>query len=310
MLDVINITAPIFFLISLGYLGVKFAILPGASLPGLSRFVLYYALPALVFSNLLKLEFSNLINPTYLLVYGLGGLITMGLMIIASRFMFKDRWQSAGVRGIGAALPNSVLIGFPILLQFFDNPPVAAFTMALLVENLLLLPIALIFIEISQGESGKQTGAASQSVLKRCLTHPIILSVFAAMIAMTVDLHLPDFIARSLDMLTAGAASVALVVIGGSLVGVSIVGNIRKIMAVALAKLLVFPALVFVLLLFMPAISHELKVAVLIFSAMPMFSIYPIIGNNYDEGQFCASALFVTTLLSFFTVNLLLSLLI
>ena len=306
MLDVINITAPIFLLILAGYLGVRFAILPKEALPGMSRFVLYYALPALIFSKLINMQVSDVIKPQFLLVYGLGGLLTMALTILASRLIFKDKWQLAGIRGMGAAMPNSVFIGFPILLQLFEHPPVAAFSMALLVENLLLMPLALLFIEGTSVQSSTRQTAMGKTLLKRCLRNPIIIAVFAAMFGMAVELQLPMVIARSLDMLTAGAAAVALVIIGGSLVGCSVRDNLGQIALVSLSKLLMFPLVVSALLLLTPELSHEHKLALLIFSAMPMFSIYPIIGNEYGEGRFCASSLLLTTIVSFISISLLL----
>jgi len=47
----------------------------------------------------------------------------------------------------------------------------------------------------------------------------------------------------------------------------------------------------------------DLKVAVIIFASVPMFSIYPIIGGEYGEQSFCASTLLITTVLSFFHIE-------
>jgi hypothetical protein len=44
-------------------------------------------------------------------------------------------------------------------------------------------------------------------------------------------------------------------------------------------------------------------------AAMPMMSIYPIIGGNYGYRNLCASILLVTTVLSFVTISLTLKLL-
>ena len=309
MFDVLNITAPIFLLIFLGYIGVRFRLLPKESLPGLSRFVLYYALPALIFSKLLSMNVKDVINPQYLLAYSVGGLVAMSVGIVGSRVIFKDGWEVAGIRGIGSALPNSVFIGFPILLQFFDSPPVQALTMVLLVENIVLLPVGLIFVETFVGKRGTTEASIWGKVLQRIFTNPIILAVFAGIVGMLVDFSLPVMVTRSFDMLAAGAAGIALVIIGGSLVGVTIRGSIGKMLLVAVTKLLVFPLTVLALLQLMPALPYDLKVAVIVFSAMPMFSIYPIIGSEYGESSSCASTLLVTTVLSFFTLSVLLGLL-
>ena len=49
MLAIVSITTPIFLLIALGYLAVRWRILPYEAIPGLGRFVLYFAMPGLFY---------------------------------------------------------------------------------------------------------------------------------------------------------------------------------------------------------------------------------------------------------------------
>ena len=115
---------------------------------------------------------------------------------------------------------------------------------------------------------------------------------------------------QSFTLLGGAAASTALVVIGGSLVGVSIRGQLSQIGLVAMVKLMLFPLIASCLLVFTPNMDQDLKLAVVILAAMPMFTSYPIIFGEYGEKGFCASALLVTTVLSFFTLSVLLSFLV
>lgn len=302
---VLNITAPIFFLVLLGYLSVRFGFLPKESLPGLSRFVLYLALPALVFTKLLSMDLSEVVNFEYIFIYAAAGLTSLVFTILVSHFFFKDKWSTSGVRGVGASMSNSAFIGFPIILQFFEHAPAQTFAMAVMVENIILLPAGLIFIE-SMLSKGQSEGNLILPVLKRVSSNPMILTVFAGCLCSALNLQLPVFMDHGLTMLAGGSACVALIVIGGSLVGVSIKGSIGQMSLIAFSKLLVFPLVALGLSQLFPNMSNDLKIAVIIFAAVPMFSIYPVIGNEYGERTFCASALLVTTILSFFTLSLLL----
>jgi malonate transporter and related proteins len=49
-----------------------------------------------------------------------------------------------------------------------------------------------------------------------------------------------------------------------------------------------------------------LRTAAVVFTGMPMRSIYPILAQKYHEEGFCAAALLVATLSSFVTVSTLL----
>ncbi|WP_432455197.1 MULTISPECIES: AEC family transporter [unclassified Agarivorans] len=300
---VLSITAPIFFLIFLGYLGVRFQVLPQDTLPGLSRFVVYFALPALVFTKLLSMDLAEVVNLDYMLIYTLGGLFALVFTILLSRLVFKDSWEASGVRGLGAALPNSAFIGFPVILQMFEHPPAQAFAMSVMVENIVLMPAALIFLETMMGKRQGNKGSVFVPVVKRISSNPIIISVFLGLLCSSLGLKMPAFISYGLGMLSQGAACVALVVIGGSLCGVSIKCNIGQMSLVAMVKLLIFPMVVSGLVLLFPDLSSDLKTSVIIFAAVPMFSIYPIIGGEYGERSFCASTLLVTTILSFVSLS-------
>lgn len=306
---VLNTTAPIFFLILLGFLGTRFQLLPKEALPAMSRFVLYFALPAVMVTKISSLDLRAVVDLSYMLIYAVGGLVAFVLTITLARLFLKESWLASTVSGVGAMMPNSSFIGFPILLQYLDDAPAQAFAMSLVVENILFLPLALVVIESVYNHEPSAGQKIISKVMKRVATNPIILSVFAGVMLSVLGLHLPSFIGGSLDILAMAAAPSALIVIGGSLVGVAVQGSKVRTALVASMKLLIFPLVVFACLAFFPELPYQLRVAVLLFAAMPMFSVYPIICGEYGERSFCASTLMVTTVLSFLTISGLLYLL-
>ncbi|TYL48844.1 AEC family transporter [Marinomonas sp. IMCC 4694] len=303
---VINITAPIFFLILLGYLGGRLGFIPKELLPGLSRFVLYFALPALVFTKIVSMDVGQLIHPQYMMLYAAGGMFAFVFTVLISRFAFREPWAISGVHGLGGSMSNSAFVGFPILLQVFDHPMMHAFAMVIMVENVILFPAGLIFIEAVLGKRSANGKPLAFSVAKRIVTNPIIVAVFTGVAFASLGITLPAFIAQGLDVLAMGSAPAALIVIGGSLVGLSIKGRIGPLSLVALSKLIVFPLVVASLLRLTPTMPNDLNIAIMIFACVPMFSIYPIVGGQYGEQNVCASSLLVTTVLSFFTLTALL----
>ncbi|MBM6550089.1 AEC family transporter [Marinomonas ostreistagni] len=303
---VLNITAPIFFLILLGFIAIRFKLLPKEALPALSKFVLYMALPSVMITKIAALDLAAVINVPYMLVYALAGLTVFVVTLMLARFVLKERWSTSGVSAMGGMMPNSAFIGFPILLQFLDTAPAQAFAMALVVENILFLPLGLIFVESVHGHSGGTVKFVLAKVAKRIATNPIILAVFFGVLMSMLGLHFPRAIGGGLELLAQAAAPAALIVIGGSLVGVVIKGDKLRIGLVTSMKLILFPTMTFILLQFFPAMPYHLKAGVLVFSTVPMFSVYPIIGGEYGQRDFCASVLLVTTILSFFSISLML----
>ncbi|BFM49741.1 AEC family transporter [Marinomonas sp. THO17] len=307
---VLEVTAPIFLLVLIGFLAVRFGLIASEALSGLSRFVLYLALPALIFVNLSVMDIHEVFHPSYMLVYALGGIGSFFITVLIAAKMLRQNWIRSGVMGVGATMSNSAFIGFPVLLQFFDEPMTQAFAMALMVENIILLPVCLIFIETLVGHQKRSQKHHSvglwRVVSKRIVGNPLLIALSAGLVFSLFDLPMPSFAQQSLEFLAAGAAPTALVVIGGALVGVSIKGQFSPILLVAIGKLLIFPLLVVLLLNFTPNMAQSLKWSVILFAAMPMFSTYPIICGEYGERSFCASTLLFTTVLSFLTLSLLL----
>lgn len=303
---VLNITAPIFFLILLGFVGTKYQLLSKEALPALSEFVLYFALPSVMITKISSLDLRAVVDLSYIGVYALGGLTAFFLTLVLVKGVLKESWGNGAVSGIGAMMPNSSFIGFPILLQYLDNAPAQAFAMSLVVENILFLPVGLILIESLYHQESGVGRKVLLNVAKRIASNPIILAVFTGVIMSLLGVSLPNFMGGGLELLASAAAPCALIVIGGSLVGVVIRGSKIRTALVASVKLVIFPLVVFAGLQAFPAMPFELKVSALLFAAMPMFSIYPIIGETYGQRSFCASTLLITTVLSFFSISALL----
>lgn len=300
---VLNITAPIFFLILLGFVGTKYQLLSTDALPALSKFVLYFALPSVMVTKISSLDLRAVVDLSYMGVYAIGGLTAFSLTLVLVKSVLKESWGNGAVSGIGAMMPNSSFIGFPILLQYLDNAPAQAFAMSLVVENILFLPVGLIVIESLYHQESGAGRKVLLNVVKRIATNPIIMAVFTGVIMSLLGVHLPNFMGGGLDLLASAAAPCALIVIGGSLVGVVIRGSKTRTALVASVKLVIFPLVVFAGLQAFPTMPFELKASALLFAAMPMFSIYPIIGETYGQRSFCASTLMITTIFSFFTIS-------
>lgn len=305
MLAILATTAPIFILIALGYLAVKSRLMPADALPGLGRFVLYFAMPALIFNTLTRMEFSAVFDPSYLLAYGFGSLITFAFGLTFSKTVLQDSLAGSGVKAIGMSMSNSAFFGLPVLLLMFDNPPTNAFAMCLMIENLLILPLALVTIEYGIGrEKDSHLFDAWKSVLARIVRNPLIIAIAAGVSTSAIGLPLPGFIDQSLEMLARTSAALALFVVGGSLVSTTLKGNVGEIGTVVAGKLLLHPLAVALLIWLLPDFDPQLQAAAIIMASMPMFSIYPIIGSPYGYRNLCSSILLTTTLLSFVTITI------
>lgn len=310
MLSVLQTIAPIFGVMTIGYLAVKTDLMPKAAVPLLGRFVLFLALPALIFSTLAQTEVTSLIEPLYLLSYGAGSLLAVMLGFGLSRWLWQEDLTRASVNGLGMSLSNSAFVGYPVLLQVYGVLPVAAFTMTLLVENLLIMPLVLIVLELSRAlaEGGDKAEVLSR-FFKRIATHPILLAIVLGIGFSLTGLSLPSVIEGSLGFLANTSAGVALFVIGGSLVGMQIKGDLMRISGITFGKLALHPALVALMVWLLPPFDPELQRIAILMAAMPMLSIYPVLAGNYTDPSRYAATLVAATLASFVSLSAVLLLL-
>ncbi|TYL48833.1 AEC family transporter [Marinomonas sp. IMCC 4694] len=309
MLTIVAITTPIFIMMVLGFLAVRVKLVPSDTIAGMSKIVLYFTLPALIFSTLARMEFDEVIVPTYLVTYAVGSMLTLFIGLFISVTVMKRSLTESTLKGLGMANSNSAFFAYPVMLLAFSSPPTAAFAMSLIIENMLILPLAFIILEASSSSGqGLKPALMIYTVMKRLIKNPLIIAVTGGVLASTFHLTLPAVIDRVLVMLSGASATLALIVLGGSLVGTSLKGNAKDITFVACGKLILHPMMIAIVAFLMPDMDRNLVLGGILIAAVPMMSIYPIIGNQYGYRSLCASILLVTTLASFVTLAVILSL--
>ena len=75
-MNVLAITAPLFTLMALGFLAVKFQAIAKEAIPGIARFVLIFCIPAIIIGNLTKSSPSDIFNSDYVSIYILAAVAT------------------------------------------------------------------------------------------------------------------------------------------------------------------------------------------------------------------------------------------
>ena len=308
--NILTTTAPIFILMLIGFIAVRTRLVSEDGMVSMSKVVIYFTLPALIFSTLAGMKFEEVIIPGYFFGYMIGSLIMLlgGLFVYTK--LFKRPLSESTIRAVGMSNSNSAFFAYPVMLLAFSNPPTAAFTMALIIENIVVLPLTFMILEYSSSRgAGRSTFSMIKATAKRLLKNPLIIAVTAGLVASTLHVELPATANRVLVMLSGASATLALIVLGGSLVGNSLKGNARDIGIVSFGKLILHPFMVGITLYLMPGVETNMMLGGVLIAAVPMMSIYPIIGSPYGQRAICASTLLVTTISSFFTLMLVLQLL-
>lgn len=308
MLGVLSVISPIFLLMLIGFACAKRGLISISSVSQMGRFVLYIALPAVIIKTLLNLELSQIFNARFLLSYLLASSLLIAVVCV---LLFRGTTFSrvdSSIMMMGMVVPNSAFIGYPILLQLMDEPPVSAFAMALIIENLLIIPFCFILLDFCSLNS-PAVGLTKRfiSVFKRSAKNPLLISIVIGVLGNVLQISLPKPLESTLDLLAPSAVAVALFVIGGTLSGITIKDTHRgQVVMVAIAKLIIHPILAMLMLHWLLPGEKHLSLALIVMTSVPMLSIYTIVGELYGRANFCATVQLVTTTLSIFTIPIVL----
>lgn len=303
MLEILAIIGPLFVAIAVGFAAVRTGAYDKADIRVLGRFVIQLALPALLFKSLSERSFGEIINLDYLGAYALGSLAALAVACGGALFLKNLSRPALGMVAVGSALSNSGFIGFPLVLQFLGSGATVAIALSMLVENLVILPTSLIIAESARGD-GRSRTQALLALFSGLLRNPLILAIVAGILCSLLQIRLPVPVGRVVDMFAAASGAVALFVIGGTLVGLHPGGDMPRILWVCFGKLVVHPLAVALLMVAFAPADPVLRTAGILIASLPMLSIFPILGQKYDEESWCASGLLVATVSSFVTLSL------
>lgn len=304
MLAILAVTAPIFLLIALGFAAVRRTWMPREGAVAMSRYALLFALPALLFDTLSKRPLDSLLVPDFLLVYVSASLITYGIGVLVASIARRTSPLDNAFFGMGLSMSNSSYIGYPLVAQLLGDPALIAVVMAILTEVLIILPLTLILTEFHRERGRGSVLRTLGRVLRTVGTNPILLAIGAGLAFAALGWRLPVPIGRTIELLAGSAAVVALFAIGGSLAGQPVRGALGPATAIAAGKLVVHPIVAMGMLALVPTLDPTLGQAALILAGLPMVTIFPLIAQRYDQGEIPATALVITTLLAFVTLNL------
>ena len=292
----IGVIAPVFLIILLGYALARMGQFAPAVIASNGRFVLNVLTPAVVFHALSTAQIGAIARPDYLTVYALASLLAFAAGFVWFRRSGGTGTGVAAVRALGMSGSNTAFVGLPILSQLYGGRAAAPIALNMLFESFVLLPLLLALIDA--GEGGRRPLGAVLSDLGRNLVRSSLLwAIILGTVFAATGLRLPAPLARTVDLLAAASAALALVTIGAGLAGIVLAGRRAAIGAVVAGKLLLHPLLVVALLQLVPIGDPMLRHSAILLAGLPMFSIFPVFGQRAGDGDTCSAAMLLAVVL-------------
>lgn len=303
MLDIINITAPIFIIIALGYLCVRLGLIDPRHAKGMGALVMNIALPALMFNAIADMPFQEVISPSYLLIYATGSFMAFMVGILLTKVIWKQDNVSAALNSTALSYSNSAFIGYAVLSVVIGSSKAASYlSMGVLIESFLILPMLFIMADMG-GNAHQSLGQIIFGIAKNLTRNPLIIAIAISVTFSLFSIPIPQIVAQTASMLTGVAAPVALFVIGMSLYGLQIKGDLPKITTIGLGKLIVHPLLILLAIWLFPSDQIQDNYVAMLFASAPTFSTIAIIGQYYGLVNRMSAIVIISTVGSFFSMS-------
>ena len=312
MQAIFAVTVPFFALVLCGYFAAHRHWLPEAAIPGLNGFVLFFALPCMLFRFGATTPWFDLLNPAVLLVYTTAALAIVGLTVALS-LKSGTGLKDAAFGALVAAFPNTGFMGVPLLVALL-GPTAAGPVICSLLADLFVTSSLCIALAQGSGQRSPSLRIALGRALRGALSNPLPWAIALGAAVAVLKLPLPAPLNRFVGMLADAASPVALFTIGAVLWRAGRHATQRTPLAeylpIALIKLLLHPLLVLGLgaaarALGAPLSAPQLTVLVLA-AALPSASNVSLLAERYgaDNGR-VARIVFSSTVLAFGSFSLL-----
>jgi malonate transporter len=298
---------PVFALILLGYICGKRGMFGPTAVDTLNRFVMYLALPALLFQAMAETELSVLANTNYLIVFGGAVFLTFFISFWLDRRAGRDL-TTVSIQSLASSYPNAGYMGAPLCLIVLGTQSLPAVAISSIVTVCVLMAVSIVIIEFDR-PARVPLPKLLLPVIRSLVKNPLLISPVAGLLwSAGSDGHaLPGAIVQFLDLLAGAASPCALITIGLFLTQQRGTGDVRTVARIISLKLLVQPAIAAGLIVFFPMETTWAHAAILL-SALPVGTGPFMLAKLYNRDAAVTSrAILLSTVASLVTVSALIA---
>ena len=308
MLQVLLVTFPFFALVLAGYIAARRRMLPLEAIPGLNGFVLFFALPCMLFRFGSTTPIAKLLDGAVAGIYLLCALVMVGFAIVMTMNR-RIRWNDASLGALVAAFPNTGFMGVPLIAALMGPQAVGPVIVLITVDMVITSSLC---VALSRLDTPGGAAQAGKNALKGVVANPMPWAIILGGVASAVEFTLPGPVEKTVWLLADAASPVALFTIGAVLARSQMTSNhpmpLSDYLPVALMKLLLHPLLVLLagmsaIQLGVPLDPFALKVMVLV-AALPSASNVSLLAERLgaDNGRI-ARIILVSTAAAFLTFS-------
>lgn len=304
MLSTALIILPVFLIILAGYFSRKVGLLGDGASRELNRFVVWLALPCLMFDVVATTDWASIWHPGFVAASLTGSFaVFAGGLLVGKRRGLSLADMS--VDGLNASYSNSAYIGFPLLFLIFGEASRPFVAIAATLTLMALFATATILIEIAR-HSGQKGHIVATNVIRSTLRNPILVAPLAGLGWWLTGLPLPQPVDTFVSLLGTAASPAALVAIG-LFIAARPLGEAATnpfVIVQTAIKLLVHPALTALIALYVLRLPEQIAVLAIVIAALPTGTGPFMVAEFYArDGKVTSGTILLSTCLSVLTIT-------
>jgi predicted permease len=302
MRTILGVTLPFFALVLFGYVAARRRWVPVEAVPAFNGFLLFFAVPAMLFRFSSNTPFADITNGRYFVAWAISGVAVLAAVTFACRRFLGQRLRDAAFYGLAAAVANAGFMGVPLIVALLGERAAAPVILAIVADLVVVGSTGLLLAE-ADGATRSGWKADLREALVRIFLNPFLLSMLAGAAFSGLRLELVTPAAEIVKLLADSAGPCALFAIGLSLVRPDAPLKTPMLALPVAAKLLLQPAVVWVVMTVLGVDDFARMVATLV-AALPSAGWVFIFAIRYeaDAGRVSAAILW-TTALAFVTFS-------
>jgi len=300
LLEVFQITAPIFIIIAAGFLIRKIKLINDEGVGLLNRLAYNMGLPALIFLNITNYKLSEIFNIDIMKVmYSAYGIYFIILILLS--FFIKRSRKTRGASIVASFRCNMAFVGLPIVWAAYGSLALARGSLVIA----FIIPVNIVAtVLIFKFFNRREEKLNIRKLFRSFVTDPMIIAAILGIIFSYFGLGLPGFIHDSLDIISGMTVAVALLSIGASFRFDHLKDDLRMVAYISLNKLILLPAIVFLVATFIYKIdTFDRNVMVILFATPLAVAAYIMAKELRSNHSLMASALIFTTIISALTIS-------
>ena len=295
MSNLLNLQITIFCLMLSGYILTKAKVLSADARKPLSNLLINFILPCNIITSFM-MEFNQKIMLDCLSIF-IVSICLQTFVVLASKYFYPNTDSGKlQVLRYGTIVSNAGFMGSPIAQGLYGDQ-------GLLYSSIYLIPLRAVMWSFGVTCF---TGAKGKGVLKKILTHPCIVAVFIGMILMLSQIQLPKGLEQTIRYAGNANTALSMIVIGNILAEVKASEIFDKTAGwFCIVRLSIIPLLVLIGCQ-LAGVDELVKQLSVVLASMPAAATTAILASKYDgDAHFAAKIVFLSTLLSLFSVPLL-----